>query len=534
MGVFEALLIACYYWFAWWDWGMIGNITTNCTFIGFIFGLAYGDVTTGIILGATINAMYLTTVAAGGNLPTDPALACCVAIPIALHTGMSPALAVALSVPFALVGPFLDNTRRIANGVWNRVARKCADNLNFKGIGFAATAGPILVQFLIRVPIITAIVILMGKNAESIMNLLPPWLMHAFTLVGNILPGIGMVLCATLIGRKGLIPFFVLGFFVFKFTNMPILLLTIFAVCVAVIYIQIVFPKKSEAAMDDDEDAAPSTATQNVAEYNGMLSKVMRFKIAMRILFRHRFANSMEALFGTGVGYALMPALRVIYKDDPEGLKESLNRHMQPYISEMTWGNCIMGATLAMEEQKKMGASIAGNDIAAVKSGLMGPFAGFGDSLNWATIAPIIRGVFLPFGMAGSFLGVLMEPFVRLYAIILGYFTFEQGYKLGRNSLTSILRGGWLEKVMTGAGVLGMCMLGAMGAKYTVVTTPVTIALSTGKIVLQERIDAILPGLFSALVLGGAYYYLYKGGKYLKLVGVILAGAVLVSVLGIF
>ena len=95
----------------------------------------------------------------------------------------------------------------------------------------------------------------------------------------------------------------------------------------------------------------------------------------------HRFGNSLEAMYGTGVGYAMMPALRKLYKGKDEELKEAIDRHLLPYISEMSLGNCIMGAALAMEEEIAAGSEgIDGDDVITLKSSLMGPFAGFGDS----------------------------------------------------------------------------------------------------------------------------------------------------------
>ena len=51
---------------------------------GVLFGLVFGDVVTGTIIGATINIMYISIAAVGANMPADDSLAACVAIPIAL------------------------------------------------------------------------------------------------------------------------------------------------------------------------------------------------------------------------------------------------------------------------------------------------------------------------------------------------------------------------------------------------------------------------------------------------------------------
>ena len=60
------------------------------------------------------------------------------------------------------------------------------------------------------------------------------------------------------------------------------------------------------------------------------------------------------------------------------------------YNTEAVFGSVINGITIAMEEQKAKGAPIDDETITSVKSGLMGPMAGVGDSLDWATFKPII------------------------------------------------------------------------------------------------------------------------------------------------
>ena len=63
-------------------------------FIGFVLGMIYGQVAQGLLIGATIQLVYLGVIATGGNGPADQSLAATIAIPIALQTGMSSEVAV--------------------------------------------------------------------------------------------------------------------------------------------------------------------------------------------------------------------------------------------------------------------------------------------------------------------------------------------------------------------------------------------------------------------------------------------------------
>ena len=75
--------------------------------------------------------------------------------------------------------------------------------------------------------------------------------------------------------------------------------------------------------------------------------------------------------------------------------------------------------------------------ITAIKSGLMGPVAGIGDSLIQATLIPILITLTIAIsGESGSPLGPIFYT-VALLAIILvfGKVLFNNGYRLGKKSL---------------------------------------------------------------------------------------------------
>ena len=531
MSIGLAFFSAVYYWLSWGDIGQIGNILGNPTFIGFVFGLVTGDVTTGVIIGATINTMYLSTLTAGANLPSDQSLACCIALPVALTTGLDSTAAVALAVPFAVLGTFLDNTRRTVNIYWARRSTKDAKALNITMFKVDAIWGPLFTQFLIRVPVITVILFLLGAGADAVVESIPAWVMSGFSAVGGMLPGMGMVLCATMIGRTELLPFFILGFFLFEVSGVSLLVMAVVAAMIAIVYVQLAFPKAAVTDDDEDEDEEESTAIEN--KLDGAFSTKFQTLIALRVLFLHRFANNMESQYAPSTANAIYPALKRIYGDDREGLSEALSRHTAPFISEMCLGEAILGMTLAMEEQKKAGAPITGEDILSVKSGLMGPVAGFGDSLLWATIFPIYRSFWVALGLTGNVFAALMEPTIRVFAIAIGVVSFRLGYQRGRAALTDLLAGGKFEKIMVGAGVLGMFMLGVMTNNYTSITLAPVIVANGNEYVLNDLINNVLPGLLPFVLAMGTYGYLRKGGMFVKLLIFVVVLCFVLAFLGI-
>ena len=81
--------------------------------LGVFIGLVFGDVQAGLLYGATIQLMYMGGIEAGGNIPSDQGLATCIAIPAAIAGGMDASAAVALAVPFGVLGVLINNVPSI-------------------------------------------------------------------------------------------------------------------------------------------------------------------------------------------------------------------------------------------------------------------------------------------------------------------------------------------------------------------------------------------------------------------------------------
>lgn len=78
LSVLSCFLIAVWYWVINCDLGNLGRALMNPCLNGVLFGLVFGDVVTGTIIGATINIMYISIAAVGANMPADDSLAACV------------------------------------------------------------------------------------------------------------------------------------------------------------------------------------------------------------------------------------------------------------------------------------------------------------------------------------------------------------------------------------------------------------------------------------------------------------------------
>lgn len=212
--------------------------------------------------------------------------------------------------------------------------------------------------------------------------------------------------------------------------------------------------------------------------------------------FSHSTYNY-ERMQASGVVHALAPSLEKMYGKDSDRLKEALKRHMEFFNTEPNVGGSILGIVLALEEQRAKGEEIDPEMISNIKTGLMGPLAGIGDTIWQGTLSPIALGIFLGMAKEGNFLGPIF--YLLTIAIVLfglGYLSYTKGYYLGREGIGKIISSGLLDKVTEKATVVGATVLGGLTASYVTLSSSLEVEMSTGVLNVQTDIlDSIFKGL---------------------------------------
>lgn len=223
-----------------------------------------------------------------------------------------------------------------------------------------------------------------------------------------------------------------------------------------------------------------------------------------------------ERLQATGVIHALSPVFKHLYGNDEAQMKEALQRHMQFFNTEPHFGGAILGMTIAMEEEKANGAPITSETINGLKTGLMGPLAGIGDTLWQGTLIPILLSFTIGFASKGN---ILMGPvlFAVLHLAIIwgiGYWSWMQGYNLGKEGIAKVLQGSLLPTVMTFAQSMGPIVIGALSATFVKVSSPLKFHLGKSMMKVQSGIlDKLVLGLLPLLITLLAYYLLKRKFK---------------------
>lgn len=267
-----------------------------------------------------------------------------------------------------------------------------------------------------------------------------------------------------------------------------------------------------------------------------ILTKQDIVKARRRWFITLELPNSFERLQAVSFTYTISAALQKLYKDDSEGLKDAIKRHLEFFNTEGTIGSLIVGIVLALEEKKKIDGDVDPDVISNLKLGLMGPIAGIGDSLIQGTVKSIILSLAASFALQGNIIGGLIPFLFPLTGYLVSKYLAILGYNLGVEAVNKLINSGLMSKIINVASILGIFMMGALSSSYVKLSTPLAFQIGSGKsIVVQEILDSILPGILPlCCIFGIVWYFKNKKQSYITLIITIMVLGLVGSFLGIF
>lgn len=237
--VLSAILIGLFYWFKGIRFGYtFGVVTLFSPLPAALFvGLVFHNVPTAMVVGASLQLMYLGLLAPGGAMPSDPTIASLVACTVAVTTGMDSQAAVALAVPVGLLGVQLMNLEFLTNGFFAHMADKYAEKADTRGIYLSGLLYPNLAKiFIYALPL--ALAIYFGTPyVKTLMDSIPVPIMNGLSVAGGILPALGFAIIVSQIGGKHLLPYFIAGFFLVQYSHIGAMPLAIAGTLIAYMHV---------------------------------------------------------------------------------------------------------------------------------------------------------------------------------------------------------------------------------------------------------------------------------------------------------
>lgn len=247
-----------------------------------------------------------------------------------------------------------------------------------------------------------------------------------------------------------------------------------------------------------------------------------------------QFSHNYERMQSLSTLYALTPILRRLYEGKSEEERiYAQQRHLEFFNSHPVLIPFILGITAAMEETTDEREK---ESVIAVKTSMMGPLAGLGDSLLNFTWFPIAGSIGASFAVEGNFIGpILMFLIINLLYFPLKYYGIHLGYAKGKDILTSLNGKAILNRITTSANVIGVMVAGALITSTVKMKLGLQFGSGDNVIVIQDMFDKVLPNFLPLMLTLLCLYFLKKwNGKYVvTIIFSIIAFAILLAYFGI-
>ena len=204
---------------------------------GTICGIILGDVTSGVLCGVAVQAIFIGQITPGGAVPSDLNLASFIGIPLAIASSGSPETAVMFAVPLGALGVVLHNFTMTVQSAFSHRADRCAERADARGVRISNVMGT-TVSFVERFFIVGLTCYFGAPFAEGLLAAMPPAVLQFLAVGGKLLPALGFaILLKQILHEKWMIFLFILGWVLSTSFALTTTSLVFIAIAVALVYV---------------------------------------------------------------------------------------------------------------------------------------------------------------------------------------------------------------------------------------------------------------------------------------------------------
>lgn len=224
-----------------------------------------------------------------------------------------------------------------------------------------------------------------------------------------------------------------------------------------------------------------SNLNENFNVENTLTKKDLRKSLHRYILARQAPFNY-ETMQSGGFVYAIQPILEKLY-EDPAVIAEKQESYFKFYNTMPFMGNLILPTIIAVEQ---VGGEDATKTDLELRTALMGPLAGLGDSIIFILPMTILGAIAGYMALDGSVLGFLIGQAVFTTLWVLFYKLFYVAYEKGISFVTD--KSEQLNNLTQAAAVIALSVVGVL--IFSTVKVKTGIELNYGEV--SQSLDALL------------------------------------------
>lgn len=195
-------------------------------FTGPIIGLIMGDLQTGVIIGATLESMFMGSIMVGSAVPPEVYASSILSIAIAIQTGAGAGTAVALALPLSVFLQLWRNFCYAIPGSWaGKQIERALDERNLKKANLLHLT---VVPLSIGIPSALLVFIALFFGADGINSVL-----NGFNVAAGVLSCVGLALLIKIMSNNKILPYLFLGFVAVMYLGMDVIGVAVVGLCIA-------------------------------------------------------------------------------------------------------------------------------------------------------------------------------------------------------------------------------------------------------------------------------------------------------------
>lgn len=220
-------LVACFGCFHQWFGSPMWN---DPIVIAPLVGLVLGDFQTGLVVGATLELIFMGVFPVGASVPPDAVSGAVIATSYVILYNAPIERAVALVVPVSMLVVMFTNLQFTLLNTWGaHRADKYAENADIAGVE------RMHVVYGIWNKLNLAIIITLGfyfgvPVIETIISYVPDFILHGVDVAAGLMPAIGFAMLTRMMISKEMVAYLILGFLLSSYFHVPILGIALLAV----------------------------------------------------------------------------------------------------------------------------------------------------------------------------------------------------------------------------------------------------------------------------------------------------------------
>ncbi len=206
-----------------------------CTLIG----LVLGDMTTGIIIGGTLELLALGWMNIGAALAPDAALASIVSTILVIVGNEPITTGIAIAIPLAAAGQVLTYIVRAITVGFQHAADRSVRDGNLTWLSWVHCTALLLQAMRIAIPALVVVLTAGTDTVQAMLHAIPPVVSDGLRIAGGIIAVVGYAMVINMMRAGHLMPFFYAGFVIAAYTEFNLVALGVLGGVMAILYIQL-------------------------------------------------------------------------------------------------------------------------------------------------------------------------------------------------------------------------------------------------------------------------------------------------------